>query len=71
MVPIKFWKEKRIVAEESRAADDIIDDPVDDQNNDGNSVNSEHNDMDINMVFALPAEFCAWRLEEVWWPIYY
>ena len=41
MVPIKIWKEKSIVAEESRAADDMIDDPVDDRNSDGNSENRD------------------------------
>ena len=57
MVSIKFWKEKRILAEESRAADDMIDDPAYDTIDGENSENGEDipTDMDVNMVFALPA----------------
>ena len=59
MVPAKMtWKEKRITMEEEKSKDDnmIID------------VNSESKDgtpaaMDVNMVFALPAEFRAPEIE--------
>ncbi|XP_044392142.1 uncharacterized protein [Triticum aestivum] len=53
MMSTKTWKEKRIVAEENKNTDDII-----------IAENSENNkdaptDMDVNMVFALPAELRA------------
>jgi len=59
MVPAKMtWKEKRIMMEEEKSEDDkmIIDE------------NSESKDdtpaaMDVNMVFALPAEFRAPEIE--------
>ena len=91
MVPTKIWKEKRILAEENEAEnnmindladdmvndhvdvtadgiaddtadglmDDLSDDPVDDSVDDEDTENSDDvfSDMEINMVFALPAEF--------------
>jgi len=53
MIPTKTWKEKRIAAEENKNTDDTI-----------IAENSENDkdvptDMDVNMVFALPAEFRA------------
>ena len=91
MVPTKIWKEKRILAEEDEAennminslvddtvndhvgvtadgiaddtadglVDDLSDDPADDSVDDEDTENSDDvlSDMEINMVFALPAEF--------------
>ena len=53
MIPTKIWKEKHITAEENKNMDDTI-----------IAENSENDkdvptDMDVNMVFALPAEFRA------------
>ena len=78
MVSTKTWKEKRIMAKESRAIDDMIDDEgsensrnistvqgdskaSNDTIDDENSENGEGipTDMDINMMFTLPAEFRA------------
>ena len=57
MMPTKTWKEKRIVAEENNNADDII--VAENSENNGDAPT----DMDVNMVFALPAEFRAREAE--------
>ena len=57
MVPTKTWKEKRIAAEENKNTDEM--------NVDQNSENKDDapTDMDVNMVFALPADFRAPEIE--------
>ena len=44
---------------ENEGEDDPAEDPVDDTINDESSKNSEYIPTDVNMVFALPAEFRA------------
>ena len=53
MIPTRTWKEKCIAAEESKNTDDTI--IVENSENDKDVPT----DMDVNMVFALPAEFRA------------
>ena len=61
MVTTKNWKEKRIMAEDIEAENVTADDPTDDMINDENSETSKDvaTDMDVDMVFVLPTEFCA------------
>ena len=60
-VPTKIWREKRITGEDSRAIHDTVSDSIDDTTYDEDSENTKEilTDMDDNMVFVLPAEFCA------------